>query len=686
MFPSVPPRPARDVLAGARALVLAAAVTISSLLAASTAEAQIPANALRAGCQINVTWVVGTEDAPEIVDLLFVALDGDTLAILATGTANDGFELVSVPCLETGLYEGRLTATSAGEVVFSGDPRILAAVAPRVDLALVAGAAGDTCERLVTFRGFALDDCGIAAEGVTVTVAQVGGSGALGAPTVTVAASGDTVHVVGSVLVTVADSAVTVRVTVTAADGCELVTTLAREITVSDDTAPVVTCPEDITLACDGPGGKPADDPALAAFLDGFTAVDACDAGLTLANDAPDFFPLGATTVTFTATDGSGNSASCTATVTVIDTIPPAIDVTLNRTVLWPPNHKFHEILASVTVTDACDPEPLFTLLSIESDESPNGNGDGNTQPDVRGERAGTADLAFDLRAERSGRGDGRIYTITYVATDAAGNEALGVATVRVPHDRRGRAKPSNGYAVTGQAFSGDDRFAILVPGWIDAEDGAVVDASTIRLAETQIGNMKGVVAPDEIYVGDVDGDTRRDAVFVFGRAAAEALHLKARGLEEKTSLHFADRNGNDWVVYDIFDLGTPVAVDLSTLERFEDAGDAEDEGDDTGGDTGEDAGTLTPLGSLLMAQPNPFKPSTSVRFRVPAAGEVSLRIYDIAGRPVRVLAEGYRAAGEYSVPWDGTRERGGRLSPGVYLIRLTVPGASATEKAVLLE
>jgi hypothetical protein len=47
----------------------------------------------------------------------------------------------------------------------------------------------------------------------------------------------------------------------------------------------------------------------------------------------------------------------------------------------------------------------------------------------------GTPDNAFDLRAKRLGTGNGRVYTVTYTATDASGNSAIASATVTVPHD-----------------------------------------------------------------------------------------------------------------------------------------------------------------------------------------------------------------------------------------------------------
>ena len=75
-------------------------------------------------------------------------------------------------------------------------------------------------------------------------------------------------------------------------------------------------------------------------------------------------------------------------------------------------------------------------LVSITSNEPANGTGDGNTSPDIAGATFGTDDRTFQLRAERKGNGNGRIYTVTYSAQDASGNTAQQIATVTVAHDQ----------------------------------------------------------------------------------------------------------------------------------------------------------------------------------------------------------------------------------------------------------
>ena len=62
------------------------------------------------------------------------------------------------------------------------------------------------------------------------------------------------------------------------------------------------------------------------------------------------------------------------------------------------------------------------------------GLGDGDTQGDIQGAAFGTPDTSFLLRAERSGTGSGRVYTVVYTASDKTGNTAQATAIVRIPH------------------------------------------------------------------------------------------------------------------------------------------------------------------------------------------------------------------------------------------------------------
>jgi hypothetical protein len=100
--------------------------------------------------------------------------------------------------------------------------------------------------------------------------------------------------------------------------------------------------------------------------------------------------------------------------------------------VLWPPNHKYVTVQATLAPSDDADPNPAITLLSVTSDEPDSGTGSGDKPNDI----VIVDDDTFKLRAERAGNGDGRIYTITYQVTDACGNSATYSAIVTVPHDQ----------------------------------------------------------------------------------------------------------------------------------------------------------------------------------------------------------------------------------------------------------
>jgi hypothetical protein len=118
------------------------------------------------------------------------------------------------------------------------------------------------------------------------------------------------------------------------------------------------------------------------------------------------------------------------------DTTPPVVTCSASPPSLWPPNHKLVNVTATVHVADAGSGPAGLTLVGATSSEPDNGTGDGDTTGDIAGWTIGTADTAGQLRAERSGNGPGRVYTLTYRGRDAAGNTATCAAKVTVPHDQ----------------------------------------------------------------------------------------------------------------------------------------------------------------------------------------------------------------------------------------------------------
>jgi hypothetical protein len=146
--------------------------------------------------------------------------------------------------------------------------------------------------------------------------------------------------------------------------------------------------------------------------------------------------PLGSHALTLRVRDRAGAKHQVTTNVAVVDTTPPHLDVTLDPSDLWPPNHRMVPIQLLITVTDECV-AAAWVLESVASSEPDDVDGpaDGNTSGDIGEVEIGTADASFELRAERSGSGSGRLYTATYRATDASANSTLANAVVSAPHD-----------------------------------------------------------------------------------------------------------------------------------------------------------------------------------------------------------------------------------------------------------
>lgn len=243
----------------------------------------------------------------------------------------------------------------------------------------------------------------------------------------------------------------TTPLTYSATDGSGNSTSCTTAITVSDTTPPTLSLlgAQSMTLECGVDG-----------YVEpGATAADACFGDLTdsiVLSGSVDTSTPGSYTLRYDVQDGAGLAAPTqTRSVTVRDTLPP--QVTLKTPVqMWPPNHRMWSFHLSdcATVTDACDTSidinAAGQIISIYSDEleDANGVGDGQTTDDI----AITSASSFELRSERDGRFNGRIYGVRFRVTDANGNQQQATCHFAVPHDQSGDAAidngPSAGYSV----------------------------------------------------------------------------------------------------------------------------------------------------------------------------------------------------------------------------------------------
>jgi hypothetical protein len=185
---------------------------------------------------------------------------------------------------------------------------------------------------------------------------------------------------------------------------------MCQDVTVSaDNNCQAIVTPEEVNAGSFDPDGS----------------------ALTLSLNPPGPFPLGETLVTLTVTDAEGQSATCAATVTVVDNTPPTVSCSVAQSVLpalWPPNHNLVNVGLNVSATDNCDNLTITVMVfGDEDDEEP--TGDGTHSPDAKDIAQGT----LRVRSERKGDADGRVYLIVVKATDDAGKVGVACCTVVVP-------------------------------------------------------------------------------------------------------------------------------------------------------------------------------------------------------------------------------------------------------------
>lgn len=223
--------------------------------------------------------------------------------------------------------------------------------------------------------------------------------------------------------------------------------TATTTFTVNDTTKPVITIN----------GANPMTVECHTSFTDpGATATDNCSGSVAVnASGSVNVNVPGTYTITYTATDAAGNIQTATRMVQVVDSTKPVITLNGQTITLWPPNHKYKTVNVTdlvLSASDSCDTSVNLSkvvISKVTSDETENGNGDGNTSNDIV---IAANCKSVQLRSERDGGGNGRVYTITFRVRDVKGNETTVTSKVSVPQNQNGSAAIDSGvnYTVNG--------------------------------------------------------------------------------------------------------------------------------------------------------------------------------------------------------------------------------------------
>ena len=318
-------------------------------------------------------------------------------------------------------------------------------------------------------------DVSVEANGVLSTV-SIGSATATDIFAVTVTSDAPATYALGTTVVTW-----------TATDANGNATTGTQNVTVVDTTAPVLTVPADVSVEANG----------VLSTVDLGVATATDIFGATVVNDAPATFPLGSTTVTYTATDGNGLTTTATQTVTVVDTTAPVLtvpaDVSVEANAVMSTvaigNATATDIFAVTITSDAPATYALGTTVVTWTATDANGNATSGTQNVTVVDTTAPvltvpADVSVEANAVMSTVAIGNatatdIFAVT-ITSDAPATYALGTTVVTWT------ATDANGNATSGtQNVTVVDTTApvLSVPADVSVEANGVLSTVAIGTA-----------------------------------------------------------------------------------------------------------------------------------------------------------------------------------------------------------
>ncbi len=462
----------------------------------------------------------------------------------------------------------------------------------------------------------------------------------------------------------------TTTVTCTATNGIGSPATCSFTVTVVDNEPPTITCPGDIIVegnifgqcgATVNPGTPSASDNC--SFSVAGVRSDA--------KPLSDPYPLGITTITWTAIDASTNLASCTQKITVTN---PAPVVSMTS----PPSGALYAIGSTVNFTGSYTDNAGGTHTATWM-------ADANSFSGTVNEGTQTVSASYTFTAAG-------VYLMQLTVDDGCGGSGTtttvgGLDAIVVIYD------PNAGFVTGG--------------GWIESPAGAYrVDLSltgkanfgfvskyqkgkSIPTGETEfqfkVGNLNFhsslyewlVISGSKAqYKGS--GTINNGGNYGFMLTATDG-QLSGGGGVDKFRMKIWDKGNGDAIVYDNqyggsdnSDPTTAIAGGSIVVHKNP----AKEGIDPT-------AQIIPTTFALNQSYPNPFNPTTTIGFDLPKDSKVSLVIYNSLGEEIRRLVDTDRSAGRYSVVWDGLNGNGNQIVSGIYIYRLTAIPATGGEPFV---
>lgn len=460
----------------------------------------------------------------------------------------------------------------------------------------------------------------------------------------------------------------TTSVTWTATDKAGNASTKTQSVTINDVELPVIVPPANITsLVNNGKCGAVVNFPAP-------TVTDNCS-GVAFSLDHPSgsTFPEGLTVVRIKATDGAGNTTTSAFTVTVVNT-PPAIG-----TITVPQTPIAVKTAASLSAIFA-DPDPNDPHTATWQ------WGDGTSTDGVVGQNTVSGNHAYAQAG---------LYTVQLTVTDGCGVQAETTYQYIVVYD------PNGGF-VTGGGW-------ISSPAGAYAKDAAFTGKPSINFASKYLpgcsvpsGNNDFQLKPSLKFSGTGyewlvisgakavargTGTINGTGIYGFLLASVDG-RLEGSKKADRFRIKIWDKI-SEALFYD----NQPGAADDADPATVVGGGSLVVHRADAGTNTASaglsaelaaDEGTAVVIPTeyaLYNSYPNPFNPSTTIRFDLPEATKVRLVVYDMLGREAAVLVDGERPAGQYSVRFEA-----GKLSSGMYIYRLQAGNFVQTKKLVLMK